>query len=108
MFYFAMSAREVSDLFELIFRTLTTALMHGMVTAAFGIGLMVTQKQRTTRIPVIFGLLAFCASLHALFNLLLQTNLAVIAVIMPVIMFFAGWMFIRNVEDIGDEESNTQ
>jgi len=108
MYYFALSAREAGDLFGLVFRTLTTSLMHGMVTAAFGIGLMITQKLCTARIPVIFGLLAFCASVHALFNLLLQTNLAVIAVIMPVMMFLAGWIFIRNAEDIKDEENNTK
>lgn len=101
MYYFAMSAREAGDLYTLVFRTLTTALMHGMVTAAFGIGLMLTQKLRHIRIPVIFGLFAFCASIHALFNLLLQTNFAVIAVIMPIAMFFAGWYYIRNL----DEES---
>jgi len=105
MYYFAMSAREIGNLFELVFRTMTTSLMHGMVTAAFGIGLMLTQKLRTARIPVIFGLFAFCASVHALFNLLLQTNLAIIAVIMPVVMFFAGWTFIRHEEENQEVEN---
>jgi RsiW-degrading membrane proteinase PrsW (M82 family) len=99
MYYFALSSREAGDLLTLVFRTLTTALMHGMTTAAFGIGLLATQKLRIARIPVVFGLFAFCASVHALFNLLLQTNLAAISVIMPVVMFFAGWIFIRREED---------
>ena len=103
MYYFAMSSREVGDLFQLVLRSLTTALMHGMVTAAFGIGLMVTQKLRTARIALIFGLFAFCASIHALFNLLLQTYLAFIAVIMPVVMFIAGWSFLRNHEEHGTQ-----
>lgn len=105
MYYFAMSSREAGDLLALVMRTLTTALMHGMVTAAFGIGLMLTQKLRQIRIPVIFGLFAVCASTHALFNLLLQTYLAIIAILMPVFMFIAGWIYIRGSEN--DENSCT-
>jgi len=99
MYYFAASPREIGDIATLVIRTLTTALMHGMTTAAFGIGLMVlAQKQRHTLIPLIFGLLAFCASTHALFNLLLQTRFAVIGVTMPIAMFFAGWVFLQSIK----------
>jgi len=99
MYYFAVSTRELMDIWLLVVRTLTTSLMHGMTTAAFGIGLMITQKQRRILIPLIFGLLALCASIHALFNLLLQTGFAFVAMIMPVVMFFAGWLFVRSSKD---------
>ena len=99
LYFFALSSHAMSDLLALVFRTLTTALMHGMTTAAFGIGLLVTQKLMLAHIPVIFGLFAFCACVHALFNLLLQTDLAVIAVLMPVAMFFAAWIFMRREEE---------
>jgi len=95
MYYFEMSSREAMDIWLLVVRTLTTSLMHGMTTATFGIGLLVTQKERALRMPIIFGLFALCASIHALFNLLLQTRFALIAMIMPVLMFVATWMFIR-------------
>ena len=101
MYYFAVSGREMSDVFALAVRTTTAAPMHGMTTAAFGIGLMLLQKQRAMLAPVILGLLAFSASIHALFNLLLQTRLAWVAMIMPIAMYFAGWYYIRNL----DEES---
>ena len=99
MYYFAASSRELTDIALLAVRTLTTALMHGMVTAAFGIGLMLLQKQSAMLASVIFGLFALCATVHALFNLLLQTKFAIIAMFMPLAMFFAGWVFIRRVEE---------
>ncbi|MCL2222302.1 MAG: PrsW family intramembrane metalloprotease [Oscillospiraceae bacterium] len=101
MYYFAASSREVGDLLALLLRSLTTSLMHGMTTAFFGIGLIMTQKLQGVRIPIIFGLLALCTGIHSLFNLLLQTNLAVVAVIMPVVMFFAGWTFLHNYKENG-------
>ncbi|MDR2546108.1 MAG: PrsW family intramembrane metalloprotease [Lachnospiraceae bacterium] len=103
IYFFSLSSREINDLLVLVFRTLTTALMHGMVTAAFGIGLMMTQQLKNVRLPIIFGLLAFCASLHALFNLLLQTNFAAIAVVMPVAMFAAVWVFLGTLVSLDSD-----
>ena len=98
MYYFAASSREIGDLTALVIRTMTTALMHGMTAAAFGIGLLLLHNRRHLLFPLIFGLLALSVSIHALFNLLLQTHFAAIALVMPITMFAAGWMFIRNVE----------
>ena len=96
MYYFTVSSREIIDVLMLIVRVLTTSLMHGMVTAAFGIGLMLLHKQRSMLIPVIFGLFALCASVHSLFNLLMHTWMAWLSMLMPIVLFFAGWMFLRN------------
>lgn len=60
------------------------------------LGLMLTQRLKHIRIPVVFGLFALSATVHALFNLLLQTAFATVAVIMPAAMFFGEWMFFRN------------
>ena len=98
MYYFAISPRELGDLASLVVRTFTTALMHSMTTTAVGIGLMLLHKQKHIIIPLVFGMFALSASIHALFNLLLQTYLAVIALVMPIAMFFTGWWFIRNME----------
>ena len=97
MYYFAISPREVGDIASLVVRTFTTALMHSMTTAAFGIGLMLLHRQKQIIVPLVFGLFALSASIHALFNLLLQTYLAVIALIMPLAMFAAGWWIVRNI-----------
>ena len=90
IFYFSMSQGTAPDLLVLIIRTLTTALMHGMATGIFGLGLMILQKQRHILLPVIFGLLAVSTSIHALFNLLLPTNAAIIAMLIPVGLYLAG------------------
>jgi len=97
MYYFAVSPREISDIATLTVRALTTALMHGMTTAAFGIGLMLLHKHKQMLAPLVFGLFALSASIHALYNLLLQTYLAVIALIMPLAMFAVGWWVVRNM-----------
>ena len=100
MYYFAISPREISDIAALVVRTFTTALMHGMTTAAFGIGIMLLHKHKELLIPVVFGLFALSASIHALYNLLLHTYLAVIALIMPLAMLLAVWWFVRNSKEL--------
>ena len=96
MYYFAISSREISDIAALIIRSCTTALMHGMTTAVIGAGFMFLCKNKELFIPVIFGLFAISSSIHALYNLLLQTYLAFVALLMPIIMLVASWWFVRN------------
>lgn len=98
IYYFDMSSREAYDIFMLISRTLSTSLMHGVTTTILGIGLFLTQKGTVARIPVILGLFALCTSIHALFNLLLQTHLAFIAMIMPFAMFIPVLLWLRTLE----------
>ena len=95
IYYFAISPREINDITSLIIRTLTTSLMHGMTTAFFGFGLMLFSKLRLMIIPVIFGLFAFSVSIHALYNLLLQTHFAFVALIIPLAMFATGWWIVK-------------
>lgn len=90
IFYFSESSRELIYLWLLFVRTFTTSLMHGLTTAAFFIGMMVTYRQKDMVLPIAFGLLALCASIHALFNLLLQTNFSFIAMLMPITIFIFG------------------
>ena len=99
IYYFSVSAGAAEDLMALIVRTLTTALMHGMTTAMIGMGLLILQKHRHILLPIIFSLFALSASIHALFNLLLPTSLSVIAMLMPIGLFFAGLAFLGNIKD---------
>lgn len=98
IYYFATSSREVMDIWLLVIRTMTTSPMHGITTAAFGIGLMISYKQKHVLVPLVFGLLALCASVHALFNMLLQTEFALIAMIMPIGIFLIGRSVLARVE----------
>ena len=97
MYYFAISSREINDIAALVVRSCTTALMHGMTTAAIGAGLLLLRRHKELLIPVIFGLFALSASIHALYNLLLQTYLAFVALLMPFTMLLVGWWFVSNL-----------
>ena len=97
--YFAASSGAVGDFFVLGIRTITTALMHGMTTAIFGLGLLFLHKQRQILLPVIFGLLSLSITIHALFNLLLPTSLAVVAMLMPVGLYFGGLWLLNSYEE---------
>ena len=99
VYYFSQSSGAAGDIVTLAVRTLTTALMHGMSTAVVGAGLMLLQKQRNILLPVIASLFALGTVIHALFNLLLPTNLAVVSVLMPVVLYFAGLAFLRSVKN---------
>ena len=105
IYYFSVSSGAAGDIVTLIIRTLTTALMHGMTTAMIGIGLLTLQKHRHILLPVVFSLLALSASVHALFNLLLPTNLAVIAMLMPIGLFFAGLVLISGFKDDSEADN---
>lgn len=98
MYYFAISSREILDIFILVMRTLTTALMHGMTTASIGIGLLIISKKELKAVPITFGLLVCAIALHALYNLLIQTNLMVLGMLMPIAMFVGGWIILQKLE----------
>ena len=104
IYYFSQSSGAAGDVVTLTVRTLTTALMHGMSSAVVGAGLILLQKQKNILLPVIASLFSLGIVIHALFNLLLPTNLAVIAVLMPVVLYFAGLAFLRSEKKGSEEE----
>jgi len=95
MYYFSVSSRAINDVAALSVRSCTTALMHGMTTAAIGIGLLLFQKHKHIMVPLVFSLFALSASIHALFNMLLETPLAFVGLVMPLVLFFGGRRFLR-------------
>ncbi|MCL2085993.1 MAG: PrsW family intramembrane metalloprotease [Oscillospiraceae bacterium] len=96
MYYFDPSLVDFSNIAVIAARSLTTALMHGMTTAVIGIGLLFLNKQKFMLIPSLFALFSLSTSIHAIFNLLLQTKFAIFAMLMPISMFIGGWLFIKN------------
>lgn len=80
----------LSSLFPLLMRTVTTCLMHGMSTAVIGFGFVITSRYKGIRIPMILGLLSLSATIHSLYNILITTRLAIIALLMPAVLFFMG------------------
>jgi len=94
IFYFFMTPETAGNMVVLVIRTMTTALMHSMATAILGIGLLILQNQRHILLPATFSLFTLSTSVHALFNLLLPTKAAFIAILMPVGLYFAGMVFL--------------
>lgn len=92
LYYFTSftAASGLHALFPLLVRTATTCLMHGMTTAIIGFGLTITVNLRAIRVPMVLGLLALASVIHSLYNILIGTRLAVLALIMPAALYFAG------------------
>lgn len=92
LYYFTQFTADsgLQVLLPLLVRTATTCLMHGMTTAIVGFGLTITTNFREIRIPMVLGLLALASVIHSLYNILIDTRLAVLALIMPAVLYFAG------------------
>jgi len=100
LYYFTSftSSPDAASLLPLIVRTVTTCLMHGMSTAVLGFGITITARLKAIRIPMVLGLLALSATIHSLFNILINTRLAIIALIMPAILYFLGLALLSDSE----------
>lgn len=92
LFYFTSfeSSPSLLSLLPLIMRTITTCLMHGMSTAVVGFGVRITRDKKIIRLPMTLGLIALSATIHSLFNILIGSRLAIIALLMPAALYFVG------------------
>lgn len=64
--------------------------MHGMTTAIIGFGLTIALNLRAIRVPMVLGLLALASVIHSLYNILIDTRLAILALIMPAALYLTG------------------
>ncbi len=101
LYYFTnfSAAPGLLSLFPLLVRTATTCLMHGMSTAVLGFGITITAGYKTIRVPICLGLLALSATIHSLYNILINTRLAIIALITPAILYFLGLALLSGEEE---------
>ena len=71
-----------------IIRGFSTALMHGICTAAVGYGMGFVRKKRKLFVSGTFALLALAIIYHGLFNMLVQSeNLQYVGFIMPAVTY---------------------
>ena len=81
------SIDNVSILWAII-RGFSTALMHGICTAAVGYGMGYVKKKKKLFVPGTFALLALSIIYHGLFNMLVQsTNLQYVGFFMPAVTY---------------------
>ena len=68
-------------------RGLSASLMHGLCTMIIGAGLPYVKKQRKLFCTGIFGLFTVSATMHALFNLLIQSDYSWLGACFPMVLY---------------------
>ena len=70
-------------------RGVSASLMHGLCTVVAGTGITYVKKQKKLFYTGTFGLLSISITMHALFNLLIQSEYDWIGMIMPMALYGA-------------------
>ena len=68
-------------------RGFTASLMHGLCTMIVGTGITYVKKQKKLFYTGTFGLLSIAVTLHALFNLLIQSQYDYIGMVFPLALY---------------------
>ena len=83
---------EQVDLVWAIVRGVSTSLSHGMCTMVVGCGIIFVRKQKKLFYTGTFALLAAAMTLHAIFNLLIQSPYDYVALALPIIIYCVFWI----------------
>ena len=76
-------------------RGLSASLMHGLCTMIIGAGLPYVKKQRKLFCTGIFGLFTVSATMHALFNLLIQSDYSWLGACFPMALYVVFYVVRR-------------
>ena len=76
-------------------RGLSASLMHGLCTMIIGAGLPYVKKQRKLFCTGIFGLFTVSATMHALFNLLIQSDYSWLGACFPMALYILFYVVRR-------------
>lgn len=75
-----------------IVRGVSTSLSHGMCTMIVGFGIVSVRKQKKLFYTGTFALLATAMTLHAIFNLLIQSAFDYVALALPIVIYLIYWI----------------
>ena len=75
-----------------IVRGVSTSLSHGICTLIVGCGMIFVRKQKKLFYTGTFALLAAAMTLHATFNLLIQSPYDYVAMALPIIIYAMFWI----------------
>ena len=75
-----------------VVRGISASLMHGICTLIVGCGIIFVRRQKKLFYTGTFALLAAAMTLHALFNLLVQSPYDYIALALPIILYSLFWI----------------
>jgi len=73
-------------------RGVSTSLSHGLCTMIIGCGIIFVRKKRKLFYTGTFALLAAAMTLHALFNLLIQSQYDYVALALPIVIYSVFWI----------------
>jgi RsiW-degrading membrane proteinase PrsW (M82 family) len=96
--HYHMSGNE-SALALVVFRSMSTSLMHGLTTALIGFGLCVIKDFKVFTFPLTFGLFSIAVISHSLFNLYIDSNLKIIGLVMPLAAYAMALTALYSLED---------
>jgi len=91
-----------SLVFYIVLRSITTCLMHCMTTAIIGYGIQIIRKSRIMMLPLLFGLFSLSVTIHALYNLYINSSIKLIGMAIPILLYLLG-ILIQLPEEEPDE-----
>ncbi len=80
------------DIVWAIVRGVSTSLSHGICTMIVGCGIIFVRKQKKLFYTGTFALLAAAMTLHAIFNLLIQSPYDYVALALPIVIYSIFWI----------------
>ncbi len=75
-----------------VVRGVSTSLSHGICTMIVGCGIIFVHKQKKLFYTGTFALLAAAMTLHAIFNLLIQSPYDYVALALPIVLYAVFWI----------------
>lgn len=79
-----------SPLYYIVLRSITTSLLHGILTAVIGYGIMLLRRLKVLKFPLLFGLFSVAVILHGLFNIYIGSELKIVGLLMPILFYLIG------------------
>lgn len=95
--YYLVLNRETFSLFSALIRGVGTGLMHGMCTLLVGFGISFVRKKPKFFIVGTFALLTTAITYHAIFNMLVQSELLILGALLPIVTYVPFFIW-RNVK----------
>lgn len=95
--YYLVLNRETFSLLSTLIRGAGTGLMHGMCTLFVGFGVSFVRKKPKFFVVGTFALLTTAITYHAIFNMLVQSNLPALGALLPIATYIPFFLW-RNVK----------
>lgn len=103
--YVLLGNADNLSLLTAIIRGFGTGLMHGICSLLVGYGISFVKKRRKLFAPGTFALLSLAVTYHAIFNMLIQSQLKLVGALIPILTYLPIF-FLRNFRK--DSPSDSQ